>query len=378
MTQQLRLIFFFIILTGITVGLTLAACTVPGMTPSPAEPKSTPAVTLSYPETGQAFQVGEEVKVQSTSVDTEGVARVELLINGEVVRIDANAQPQPNTPFIVAQPWLPDVPGSYLVQVRVYNSAGGAAETSPMTVEVSQAAQAAGVSPLPSSTGQPGPAEATPAPTGFTDAPAPMATATAGTTATAAGATATAALPAVTPSPTPTPGSFADTGLEPEGRFYDIWQEVGGGQSRLGYPTAPVIATQNYAKQFFEQGLMYWWDNPDGADYIWVIDSPAPDLNSGQTWNRYVDAWEGQDPFACDEARSNGEKGPMRGFGQLWCSQSELQKRLGSPWEREGGSAGEPPFSRVQFFQGGVIIYNPINAEVYVLFDQGDWLRFGY
>lgn len=371
MSQQFRSITFFIILTGIALGLTLAACTVPGITPSPAEPKSTPAVTLSYPETGQVFQVGEEVKVQSASVDTEGVARVELLVNGEVVRIDANAQPQPNTPFIVAQPWLPDIPGSYLVQVRVHNSAGGAAETSPLTVEVSQAARAAGLSPSPTSTSQPGPAEATPAPTEPSDAPAPAATAT-------TGATATATLPAVTPSPTPTPGTFTDTGIEPQGRFYDIWQDVGGGESRLGYPTAPEINTQNYAKQFFEQGLMYWWDNPDGADYIWVIDSPAPDLNSGQTWNRYVDTWEGQDPFACDEARGNGEYGPMRGFGQLWCSRPDLKERLGNPWEREGGSAGQPPFSRVQFFQGGVMLYNPINAEVYVLFDQGDWLRFGY
>lgn len=367
MTPHHRLISFCIILAAFASVMPLAACT-----PGTVVPKSTPVVSLSYPETGQTFQVGQEVKVQSTSVDTEGVARVELLINGEVVRIDANAQPQPNTPFIVAQPWQPDIPGSYLVQVRVHNSAGGAAETSPLAVEVSQADQIAGVSPSLTSTGQPSqPEDATPAPTGLLDLPTPAATAT-------ARATSTAALPVVTPSPTPTPGNFTDTGIEPQGRFYDIWQDVGGGQSRLGYPTAPEIASQNYAKQIFEKGLMYWWDNPDGADYIWVIDSPAPDLNSGQSWNRYIDAWDGRDPFACDEARSNGDKGPMRGFGQLWCSRPELQQRLGNPWEREAGSAGQPPFSRVQFFQGGVILYNPINAEVYVLFDQGDWLRFGY
>jgi len=55
-----------------------------------------------------------------------------------------------------------------------------------------------------------------------------------------------------------------------------------------------------------------------------------------------------------------------------------LQTRLGNPRDYEGGSSGNPPFAHVQFFQGGVMIYNPLNAEVFVLFDQGDWQRFGY
>jgi hypothetical protein len=182
-----------------------------------------------------------------------------------------------------------------------------------------------------------------------------------------------------TPTSTPTPGSFTSTGLEPDGRFKEIWREIGNGDSRLGYPADDVIIDRNFARQYFEHGLMFWWDNPeDGADFIWVIDSPADDLKSGTAWNRYDDTWPGNDEFSCDEARANGNFGPVRGFGHLWCEHPELQVRLGNPRNYEGGAAGNPPFAQVQFFQGGVMVYNPLNAEVFVLFDQGDWLRFGF
>ena len=185
-------------------------------------------------------------------------------------------------------------------------------------------------------------------------------------------------MPLPTPSVTPTPGTCRSTGLEPEGRFNDIWLELGAGDSRLGYPTGPEISDRNFAKQFFERGMMYWWDNPDDPDFMWVIDAPEPDLKSGATSNRYPDEWAGDDEYSCDQARSNAEKGPLRGFGWLWCQHPELQSRLGNPVESEAGSGGNPPFGRVQFFQGGVMLYIPKNAQVYVLFDQGDWQRFNW
>jgi hypothetical protein len=172
------------------------------------------------------------------------------------------------------------------------------------------------------------------------------------------------------------PQTFEPTGLEPEGRFWDIWFEVGGGDSRLGYPTDPIITERNYAQQYFEKGLMFWWDNPDDLDTIWVIDTPAADWQSGASSNRYNDTWQAAEgDYGCEQAR---ERGPVRGFGKLWCERPELQNRLGYPREPERGSGGAAPYAQVQFFQGGVIIYNPANAEVFVLFEQGDWQRFDY
>lgn len=157
-----------------------------------------------------------------------------------------------------------------------------------------------------------------------------------------------------------------------------MWLNLGGGDSRLGYPTEAAIEGRNFARQYFEQGVMYWWDSPEEADYVWVLAASTPNLDRGERWSRHVDAWAGGEPHSCEEALSNGEMGPLHGFGQVWCDQPDVRQQLRAPRELERGSGGTPPFGRVQFYQGGVMLDNPINREVYVLFDQGDWLRFGY
>jgi hypothetical protein len=280
----------------------------------------------------------------------------------------------------VAQTWPAELPGSHVIQVTAYNTDNVAGQSEPLTVNViaasAQSVADSEASPVPDQP-EPSPPTETPVST-LADAPTapPLPAATA--TPAPPTPTPTPALPTATPTNTPTPGAYASTGLDPEGRFKDIWEELGGGDSRLGYPTGPEINDRNFAKQYFENGLMYWWDNPDDPDQIWVIDSPAPDLRSGARSNRYPDEWDGDDEVSCEAAAANAEKGPLRGFGWLWCQRPELQSRLGNPVEPEAGSSGNPPFGRVLFFQGGVMLHNPLNAEVYVLFDQGDWQRFSW
>jgi hypothetical protein len=346
----------------------------------PSAEATAPVVTITSPASGQSFELGSRVEILSSAVAPQGVVRTELIVDGEVVWVDANADPQPGAPFIVAQPWTPDVPGSHLIQVTAYNPDNLPGSSEPLTLEVAApSAQAVEDVETPPATVQ----SETPAPTdtpvsALADAPTatPLPPATA--TPVIPTPTPTPVLPTSTPTRTPTPGRYSATGFEPEGRFKDIWEALEAGDSRLGYPTQPEINDRNFAKQYFENGLMYWWDNPDGADYIWVIDSPAADLRSGSRSNRYPDEWDGDDDVSCDAAAANAEKGPVRGFGWLWCQRPELQTRLGNPVESEAGSGGTPPFGRVLTFQGGVMLHNPLNAEVYVLFDQGDWQRFGW
>jgi hypothetical protein len=150
---------------------------------------------------------------------------------------------------------------------------------------------------------------------------------------------------APTRTPTPPPQTFEPTGLQPEGRFGEIWSELGNGDSRLGYPTGPVIADRDYARQPFENGLMVWWNNPEDPAYIWVIDSPATDLTSGLTSNLYADTWDDSQPdVSCEAAEDDG---PMRGFGKVWCEHPELLARIGYPTESERGSGGSAPFAQV-------------------------------
>jgi hypothetical protein len=388
--------FIFILLTGL-------ACAIPGFggdTPPTAE-GTNPQVTVSSPIAGQKLQPAQEVRIQSTSVDAEkGIVRVELLVDNEVLWVDANPDPQPNTPYIVAQPWTPEIPGSHLVLVRAFNIDNSVGQSEPVLVEVVVGAQSMADTPVTTPDNRtPTVAALLPLPTltvtplrlDSSSTPRPVCTPPpcrldegevyycAQNCPGGCGTTCATVTPVSTPTPTPTPGNFTPTGVKPEGRFEEIWQEVGGGKGRLGYPTGTAIIDRNFARQYFERGLMFWWDNPDDdADFIWAIDSPADDLKSGTAWNLYDDTWPGGDEFSCDEARANGNFGPIRGFGQVWCRHPELQTRLGNPRDYEGGSGGNAPFAHLQFFQGGVMIYNPLNAEVLVLFAQGDWQRFGY
>ncbi|RME73892.1 MAG: hypothetical protein D6784_11070, partial [Chloroflexi bacterium] len=275
--------------------------------------------------------------------------------------------PQAGAPFIVSQPWTPAVPGSHIIQARAFDTHNQAGMSDPLVVEVVPAAgqpsapptsesPAAPLPPSPTVTRQPA-VTPTPVPTSPpADTPTP-------------------APPSPTPTATPTPGQFSPTGFEPEGRFREVWLELGNGNSRLGYPTAPAITDRPYARQFFERGLLFWWDNPSGPDYVWALDAPAEDMSGGSHWARYTDDWPGGDDYSCDAARANGPLGPLRGFGYLWCSNFEVQARLGNPRQPEAGSGSNPPFSQVQFFQGGVMLYNPFDNEIYVLYAQGDWLR---
>jgi hypothetical protein len=330
-----------------------------------------PVVALSNPSVYKKVQVGQEIKVQSASVDTAGIVRVELVIDSQVVWVDANANPEPETPFIVAQPWTPKTPGTHTIQARAYNPSNIAGESEPLTIEVVADT---------SLTAEPAPL-AEPTPTlGTTPVDTATSTATAAVSPTrtpesARGESLPTPTATKTPTATPKPQTFAPTGLEPEGQFRNIWLELGGEEGRLGYPTSPEISDRDYAKQVFEKGLMIWWDRPDYPDYIWVIDSPTADFRSGATANLYPNTWPGGDEYSCNEARN---RGPVRGFGQVWCEHPELQTRLGYPSEPEAGSAGRPPYAHVQFFQGGTMIYNPLNNEVYVLFAQGDWQRFDH
>ncbi len=325
---------------------------------------TSPVVTISNPRPNDQIPVNTEIKVQSTSTDETGISRIELLIDGEILWRDANPEPEPNTPYIVVQPWQPTTPGTYNVQVRAYNTAEQIGESAAIIVNVIDQAEVA-ANPEASPTLEPtvpntptispiGDAIETPTPPP-TDTPTPEP----GT---------------ATPTATPTVGVFEPTGFEPEGRFRDLWKDAEADEGRLGYPIGPEITRRLFAKQYFERGVMIWWDNPDADNLIWVLDSPDEDFETGQTWNAYPDIWDEaiDGEISCGEADAGG---PVRGFGKVWCVHSELQTRLGQPLEEEKGQGRGSNAAIFQFFQGGLMIYNPIDTEVYVLFDQGDWIR---
>ena len=339
-----------------------------------------PIVAISNPVSGDVLGVNQEIQILSTSEGDRGISRVELLINGEIVQIDENPEPKPSIPYIVAQNWTPDITGAYTIQIQSYNTANQLGQSKPVEVtivDLTQMTATVSSTPdinMPTSTSNPtftSSPHSTDVPTQTSDS----STAQNEPTQTPLSSTQQSE---PTPAPLPTVATFAPTNFEAQGRFREIWLSLEDAIQLLGYPTGPEIAERDFAQQYFEHGIMYWWSNPAGSNFVWILETPDGDFDQGPIWKRYIDTWEGDETYSCEQARQNGLVGPVRGFGKIWCEQVGLSTQLGGPLETELGSSGNTPFSRIQFYQGGVILYNPLKSEVFVLFDQGKWQRFPY
>jgi hypothetical protein len=157
--------------------------------------------------------------------------------------------------------------------------------------------------------------------------------------------------------------------LNPIGRFAIVWRaELGGPAGPLGYATAHEQELW-CARQRFERGLMIWLDQLR-EDHIYVLVYGADGADeTGGVWQRYVDVWREGDPESGGLTPPVGLVEPIRGFGRLW------REELGGPdagvgWalEPEQGFVGS-----VQLFEHGVMVWDPVSAAVYVLWDDGSW-----
>lgn len=155
--------------------------------------------------------------------------------------------------------------------------------------------------------------------------------------------------------------------LNPIGRFGHVWRaELGGPDGPLGYATA-VEQELWCAAQPFERGLMVWLDQLH-EDHIYVLAYGANETSG--TWQRYVDTWREGDPKSTGLMPPERHlEEPIRGFGRLWLEE------LGGPdalvgWalEPEQGYTGS-----LQSFEHGLMLWNPFDEVVYVLWDDFTW-----
>ncbi len=94
-----------------------------------------PIVIISAPPHGSQFHEGEDIAVQSTATDAKGIARVELLVNGAVVRTDTVPSPQGQTSFTLVQSWKA-VPGTHNVAVRAVNTTNVTSDQAVISITV--------------------------------------------------------------------------------------------------------------------------------------------------------------------------------------------------------------------------------------------------
>ncbi len=121
------------------IGLAILGVLVAACVPAPPTVTSEPAIAvITSPSSSITYLVGDLVTVQSTSASPAGIARVELLVDGALARVDSPSQPQ--TPYSVSQNWTA-VEGVHLLQVRPFDAANrpGSPATLMVTVLTSQA-----------------------------------------------------------------------------------------------------------------------------------------------------------------------------------------------------------------------------------------------
>ncbi len=123
-------------------------------------PPTKPTVVIQSPASGSQFRDGESVAVQSTSTDTAGISRVELLVDGNVVDTDIPPVIQPS--FTVVQTWKATA-GTHTISVRAFNTAN--VESSPAAVAVAVTPGTIAGAPTAAPTAVISPAPPTAAPT---------------------------------------------------------------------------------------------------------------------------------------------------------------------------------------------------------------------
>lgn len=107
-----------------------------------------PQVAINAPVSGGQFQTGQDVTVQSTTSSNQGIARVELMVDGQIVRADTPPVKGQNQ-FAVVQTWKATSPGSHTIIVRATNERGAAGEAGINIHVVSVTAVATGAAPTP-------------------------------------------------------------------------------------------------------------------------------------------------------------------------------------------------------------------------------------
>ncbi len=127
--------FQSLLLLMLIAGLGTLACDVSTLTSLALGGASKPQVTIQLPISGAAYHEGDVVTVQSSSTDKSGIVRVELLVDGAVVRTDAPPLVQGQTSFPLIQTWNATL-GNHTLSVRAYNAAGAASDPALVAITV--------------------------------------------------------------------------------------------------------------------------------------------------------------------------------------------------------------------------------------------------
>lgn len=108
------------------------------------------------------------------------------------------------------------------------------------------------------------------------------------------------------------------------------------------------------AAQVFQDGIMYYLDGSPKSIYVLMVDG---------RYRRFDDTWtQGVDPESGGEIPPTGLIEPIRGFGKVWRTNSDVRAALGWAITNELGDT-----ATVQFFERGRAVYLPVRGETIIL-----------
>ena len=125
------------------VGLLLSACNL-GNTPTPTEerlvtntPESTgkPAVTIISPDTGDSYEVGDQILVSVEATDAVGVTRLQMFANGQIVKNVSSESLAGERQFDAVLDYMPRTTGEVTLRVLAFRGAL-ASDPAEITVNV--------------------------------------------------------------------------------------------------------------------------------------------------------------------------------------------------------------------------------------------------
>ena len=130
--------------------------------------------------------------------------------------------------------------------------------------------------------------------------------------------------------------------------------------ARLGCPAETQRSAQ-FAAEPFERGTMFYRDD---EKKIYV-------LFSDKTWAVFDDTWNASLPVdLCPTITvAAGLSKPQRGFGKVWCEQSNVRAKLGAATAPEHGLYS----ALIQRFERGLIFASDQPNQVFVLLADNTW-----
>ncbi|MBU0495941.1 MAG: hypothetical protein KKA73_23350 [Chloroflexi bacterium] len=128
----------------LAVGLLASASCTP---PQSGSGGARPWVNITAPASGSRLTVGQEVSIQVQATDTQGVARIEIKVDGNLVGTAQSAVAQGEPALVAAQPWTFTQPGTHIIMAQATNAAGQASDPAVVNVQVTGGGEPTAVLP---------------------------------------------------------------------------------------------------------------------------------------------------------------------------------------------------------------------------------------